>query len=89
MTFMRQGKEYATWVKVNGQWLYKTRQIASGSNPPEGWTDQASAREHARDRQPQSNREKRTDLGAATLLARTALDSHELVHHGGLAAVWI
>ena len=29
-----QGKEYATWVKVNGKWLYKTRQIASGSNPP-------------------------------------------------------
>jgi len=27
------------WVKVNGQWLYKTRQIASGSNPPEGWKE--------------------------------------------------
>ena len=39
MTFTTQGKEYATWVKVNGQWLYKTRQIASGSNPPEGWKD--------------------------------------------------
>jgi hypothetical protein len=37
MKFTTQGKEYATWVKVNGQWLYKTRQIASGSNPPEGW----------------------------------------------------
>jgi hypothetical protein len=24
---------------VNGQWLYKTRQIASGSNPPEGWKE--------------------------------------------------
>ena len=34
-----QGKEYATWVKANGQWLYKTRQITSGSNPPEGWKD--------------------------------------------------
>src|SRR5215467_6484299 len=34
-----QGKEYATWVKVKGQWLYKTRQIASGSNPPEGWVE--------------------------------------------------
>ena len=33
------GKEYATWVKLKGQWLYKTRQIASGSNPPEGWKD--------------------------------------------------
>ena len=37
MKMTTQGKEYATWVKVNGQWLYKTRQIASGSNPPEGW----------------------------------------------------
>ena len=39
MKFTTQGKEYATWVKVKGQWLYKTRQIASGSNPPEGWKD--------------------------------------------------
>jgi hypothetical protein len=39
MKFTTQGKEYATWVKVNGQWLYKTRQIASGSNPPDGWKD--------------------------------------------------
>src|SRR5262245_21983558 len=39
MKMTTQGNEYATWVKVNGQWLYKTRQIASGSNPPEGWTD--------------------------------------------------
>jgi len=39
MKFTTQGKEYATWVKVNGHWLYKTRQIASGSNPPEGWKD--------------------------------------------------
>ena len=37
MKMTTQGKEYSTWVKVNGQWLYKTRQIASGSNPPEGW----------------------------------------------------
>lgn len=37
MKMTTQGKEYATWVKVNGEWLYKTRQIASGSNPPEGW----------------------------------------------------
>jgi len=34
-----QGKEYATWVKVNGQWLYKTRQIAGGSEPPAGWKE--------------------------------------------------
>jgi len=39
MKMTTQGKEYATWVKVNGQWLYKTRQIMSGSNPPEGWKD--------------------------------------------------
>jgi hypothetical protein len=24
---------------VNGNWLYKIRQIASGSNPPEGWKE--------------------------------------------------
>src|SRR4029453_1853621 len=36
MKMKTQGKEYAPWVKVKGQWLYKTRQIASGSNPPEG-----------------------------------------------------
>jgi hypothetical protein len=39
MKFTTQGKEYATWVKVNGRWLYKIRQIASGSNPPEGWKE--------------------------------------------------
>jgi SnoaL-like protein len=39
MKMTTQGKEYATWVKVKGEWLYKTRQIASGSNPPEGWKE--------------------------------------------------
>jgi SnoaL-like domain len=39
MKFTTQGKEYSTWVKVKGEWLYKTRQIASGSNPPEGWKE--------------------------------------------------
>src|SRR3954462_10945629 len=39
MKFTTQGKEYATWVKVNGKWLYKVRQIASGSNPPDGWKE--------------------------------------------------
>jgi len=39
MKMTTQGKEYAIWVKVKGQWLYKTRQIASGSNPPEGWKE--------------------------------------------------
>jgi ketosteroid isomerase-like protein len=32
-----QGREYATFVKVNGQWRYKTRQIKGGTEPPEGW----------------------------------------------------
>src|SRR5436190_15905858 len=39
MKMTTQGKEYATWVKVKDQWLYKTRQIASGSNPPDGWKE--------------------------------------------------
>jgi SnoaL-like domain len=39
MKMTTQGKEYATWVKVNGQWLYKTRLITGGSNPPEGWKE--------------------------------------------------
>jgi len=39
MKMTTQGKEYATWVKVQGRWLYKTRQIAGGSEPPEGWKD--------------------------------------------------
>ncbi len=32
-----QGRDYATFVKVNGQWRYKTRQIMGGTKPPEGW----------------------------------------------------
>ena len=39
MKMTTQGKEYATWVKVNGKWLYKTRQIAGGSEPPAGWKE--------------------------------------------------
>jgi hypothetical protein len=39
MKMTTQGKEYATWVKVNGQWLYKQRQIAGGSEPPAGWKE--------------------------------------------------
>jgi hypothetical protein len=34
-----QGREYATFVKVNGQWRYKTRQIKGGTKPPEGWKE--------------------------------------------------
>jgi hypothetical protein len=34
-----QGREYATFVKVQGQWRYKTRQIQGGTKPPEGWKE--------------------------------------------------
>jgi ketosteroid isomerase-like protein len=32
-----QGREYSTFVKVNGRWLYETRQIMGGTEPPKGW----------------------------------------------------
>jgi hypothetical protein len=32
-----QGREYATFVKVNGRWLYKTREIKGGNEPPADW----------------------------------------------------
>ena len=34
-----QGKEYSTFAKVDGHWRYKTRQIVSGTKPPEGWKE--------------------------------------------------
>jgi hypothetical protein len=34
-----QGREYATFVKVHGQWRYKTRQIKGGTEPPDGWKE--------------------------------------------------
>ena len=34
-----QGKEYGTFVKVNGHWRYKTRQIKGGTELPEGWKE--------------------------------------------------
>jgi len=34
-----QGREYATFVKAKGQWRYKTRQIADGAEPPDGWKE--------------------------------------------------
>lgn len=34
-----QGREYATLVKINGRWRYKTRQIKSDTEPPAGWKD--------------------------------------------------
>ena len=35
----RQGKEYGTFVKVDGHWRYKTRQIKGGTELPEGWKE--------------------------------------------------
>jgi hypothetical protein len=34
-----QGKEYSTFAKADGHWRYKTRQIVSGTTPPEGWKE--------------------------------------------------
>jgi len=34
-----QGKEYSTFAKVDGHWRYKTRQIKSGTELPEGWKE--------------------------------------------------
>jgi hypothetical protein len=39
MKMTTQGKEFATWTKVKGQWLYKTRQISGGTEPPAGWKE--------------------------------------------------
>jgi len=39
VTMRTQGKEYGTFVKINGQWRYKTRQIAGGSEPPADWKE--------------------------------------------------
>ena len=38
-TIRTQGREYATFVKVNGQWRYKTRQIKGGTEPPADWKE--------------------------------------------------
>ena len=32
-----QGREYSTFVKVNGKWMYKTRELKGGAEPPAGW----------------------------------------------------
>jgi hypothetical protein len=34
-----QGKEYSTFVKVDGRWRYKTRLIRGGTELPEGWKE--------------------------------------------------
>ncbi len=36
-----QGREYSTFVKKNGKWLYLTREIKGGTEPPEGWVEQS------------------------------------------------
>jgi len=38
-TVRTQGKEYGTFVKVDGHWRYKTRQIKGGTALPEGWKE--------------------------------------------------
>jgi len=35
----KQGEEYSTFVKVNGKWRYKTRQIKGGTEAPAGWKE--------------------------------------------------
>lgn len=32
-----QGREYSTFVKINGKWMYKTRELKGGTELPEGW----------------------------------------------------
>ncbi|HWJ70535.1 MAG TPA: nuclear transport factor 2 family protein [Sphingobium sp.] len=32
-------REYATWEKVGGKWLYKKRNIFAGTKPPAWWTE--------------------------------------------------
>ena len=34
-----QGKEYGTFVKIDGHWRYKTRQIKGGTELPDGWKE--------------------------------------------------
>jgi SnoaL-like protein len=38
-TVRTQGKEYSTFVKVDGHWRYKTRQIKGGTELPDGWKE--------------------------------------------------
>jgi ketosteroid isomerase-like protein len=34
-----QGREYSTFVKANGKWRYKSRQIKGGTQAPDGWKE--------------------------------------------------
>ena len=39
LSIRTQGREYSTFVKVKGQWRYKTRQIMGGSERPADWKE--------------------------------------------------
>ena len=32
-----QGREYSTFVKKDGKWMYLSREIKGGTEPPDGW----------------------------------------------------
>jgi uncharacterized protein (TIGR02246 family) len=34
-----QGREYSTFVKVNGKWMYRTRELRGGTEAPAGWSE--------------------------------------------------
>ena len=34
-----QGREYSTFVKIDGKWMYLTREIKGGTEPPDGWRE--------------------------------------------------
>lgn len=34
-----QGREYSTFVKIDGKWMYLTRELKGGTEPPEGWEE--------------------------------------------------
>jgi SnoaL-like domain len=39
MKMTTQGREYSTFVRVKGQWRYKSRHIMGGNEPPEDWKE--------------------------------------------------
>jgi len=39
LSIRTQGREYSTFVKVKGQWRYKTRQIMNGNESPADWKE--------------------------------------------------
>jgi len=39
MKMTTQGREYSTFVKVKGEWRYKSRHIMGGSEPPDDWKE--------------------------------------------------